>query len=106
MNKTNEVLEKFFAGFEDTFIWSLKKVNNDEIINYSDNIVKITGYTSEETKSFPGRGLALVSEEDLQKIKKSYADFVNDPLKNFVRLVYRIVRKDKKGSLDTGKYCS
>ena len=96
MNKTNEALEKFFGGIEDVFTWSLKKADDKEIICYSENIVKVTGYTIEEIKNFPGRGLALVIENDFQKVKKVFSDFTIDPSKKFIKLVYKITRKDKK----------
>ena len=75
---------------------TLKKVDDKEIISYSENIGKITGYTSEEILNFPGKGLAIVCEEDFQKVKKAYADFANDSQKNFIKLSYKIVRKNKK----------
>jgi len=96
LNKTKEELTKLFGGIEDTFIWSLKKNDNDEFVYYSENILSVTGYTSEEINHFQGRGIALVIEEDLQKIKKAYADFDIEPSNNFIKLIYRITRKDKK----------
>jgi two-component system sensor histidine kinase/response regulator len=96
LNKTKEVFQKFFEGNEDTYIWSLKKIDDKEIITYSDNISKITGYTGDEIKSFPGRSLALVSDEDFQKVKKLFADFYVDPSRNYLKMVYKINRKDKK----------
>jgi PAS domain S-box-containing protein len=95
LNNTNEALARFFDGIESTFIWSLKKVGVDEIIYYSENVFEVTGYTGEEIKNFPGRGLAIVIEEDFQKVKKTFVDFANNPSKYFIKLVYRISRKDK-----------
>jgi two-component system, sensor histidine kinase and response regulator len=96
LNKTKEELTKLLGGIEDTFIWSLKKNDGDEFVNYSENILSVTGYTSEEINRFKGRGIALVIEEDFQKIKKAFADFAAEPSKNFLKLIYRITRKDKK----------
>ncbi len=94
--KNNESLENFISGIEDSFFWSLKKDADSEIVYYSDNITKITGYSGEEIKHFPGRGTALVFEEDQPKVKKIFSDFVDDPAGKFIKLIYRIVRKDKK----------
>jgi PAS domain S-box-containing protein len=96
LSKTNEILVKLFAEIENAFIWSLKKNDNDESIYYSDNIVKITGYTGEKVKTFPGKTLAIIVEEDFQRVKKTFADFANDTSKNFIKIIYRIARKDKK----------
>jgi signal transduction histidine kinase len=96
LNKANEALFENFKGIEDAFIWSLNKVDGREKICYSENIYKITGYKGDEIKKFPGRGLALISEEDFQKIKKAFVDFAGDPSSNFLKLVYKIIRKDKK----------
>ncbi|MGA7719659.1 MAG: ATP-binding protein [Ignavibacteriaceae bacterium] len=96
MNKTNEELSQLFSGIKNTFFWSLKYVDDKEIIYYSENIFEITGYTGEEIKSFQGGGNALIIEEDIQKFKKSFIDFTNDPSMSFLKLDYRITRKDKK----------
>jgi PAS domain S-box-containing protein len=95
LNTTNEALARFFSGIKNIFVWSLKKVHDGELIYYSDNVVEITGYTGEEIQNFPGRINAIVVDEDFQIVKKTFADFANDPSKKFVTLIYRITRKDK-----------
>ncbi len=95
MSKSNESINKFFYGIEDSFLWSLKKKDEGEVVFYSDNIQKITGYTADEIKHFPGRCSAIIFEEDQQRIKKLFNDFAYDPAANYVRLIYRITRKDK-----------
>ncbi len=91
-----DAIKDFVSGIDDCFLWSLKKdeKNNEEVF-YTDNITNITGYSANEIKHFPGRGTAIVFEEDLQKVKKIFSDFVNDASKNFIKLNYRIVKKDK-----------
>ncbi len=95
LNNNNSSINKFFYGIDDSFLWSLKKEGQKEIVYYSDNIVKITGYTADEVKHFPGRGSNIIFEDDQQRIKKVFTDFSNDASTNFIKLSYRIVRKDK-----------
>ncbi len=89
-------LAEFVHGINDSFLWSLKKVDGKESVYYTDNILKVTGYSGEEIKYFPGRGNAIVFEEDQQKVKKIFTEFIDDPSKNFIKLIYRIIKKDKK----------
>ncbi len=95
MNNYDGSINKFLYGIEDSFFWSSKKEEQKEIVFYSDNIIKITGYTAEEIKHFPGRGSSIIFEDDQQKIKKLLNDFSNDTSAYFIKLTYRIVRKDK-----------
>jgi len=94
LDKTNEKLLKFSKEIRDTFIWLLKKINDEEIVTYSDNISSVTGYTGDEIKNLPGRGFALIYEEDQPKVKKDYSDFIGDESRDFVKLIYRIIKKD------------
>ncbi len=89
-------IKNFVSGISDSFLWSLRKDDkNNEQIFYTDNIINVTGYSANEIKHFPGRRTAIVFEEDLQEIKKTFSDFLNDTSKNFIKLIYRIVKKDK-----------
>lgn len=90
-----ESLRHFFSGIKDCFFWSVHKVDEKEEVFYTDNITGITGYSADEIKHFPGRGTAIIFEEDLQRVKKTFSDFVNDPAENHITLIYRIVKKDK-----------
>ncbi len=94
--KIENPIADFVKGIENSFLWSLKKDEDKEIVFYTDNILKVTGYSGEELKHFPGRGNAIVYEEDQYKIKKIFTDFVEDSSRNFIKLIYRIIRKDKK----------
>ncbi len=91
-----EAVKDFVSKIGDSFLWSLKKKGKREEVFYSENILSVTGYTGEEVKHFPGRGTAIVIEEDLQKVKKLFSEFVADPLREQIILVYRIIKKEKK----------
>jgi len=95
-DKAYEAVKDFVSKIEDSFLWSLKKNGKNEEVFYSENILNVTGYTGDEVKHFPGRGTAIVIEEDLQKVKKEFSEFVADPAIQHVNLVYRIIKKDKK----------
>jgi PAS domain S-box-containing protein len=95
LDKTNEKLLKFSPGIRDTFIWLLKRLDEKETVSYSGNVADVTGYAGEEIKHLPGRGFAIIVEDDVQKVKKEFTDFAGDPTQNFIKLVYRIIRKDK-----------
>ncbi|MCL5031474.1 MAG: ATP-binding protein [Bacteroidetes bacterium] len=95
-NKFINPIAEFVNGIDDSFLWHLKKEGEKEIVFYTNNILKVTGYSGEELKHFPGRGNAIVFEEDQLKVKKIFAEFIDDPSKDFIKLIYRIIRKDKK----------
>ncbi len=95
-DRTNEAVKDFVYGIEDSFLWSIKKNGKKEEVFYSENILNVTGYTGEEVKHFPGRGTAIVIEEDLQKVKKMFSEFVADHSQLHINLIYRIIKKDKK----------
>ncbi len=95
-NKIDYPVSDFISGIDDSFLWHLKKVGETENVFYSENILKVTGYSGDELKHFPGRGNAIVFEEDQHKVKKIFNEFVEDSSKNFIKLIYRIIKKDKK----------
>lgn len=88
--------EKLFNLMGNIFFWSSIKNGDTEEIFYSGNIVSVTGYTPDEIRRMPGRGLAIVHEADLVKIRKGLFDFIYDSERDNYNYVYRIIRKDKK----------
>ena len=95
-DKFNNPIGEFVNGIDDSFLWHLKKEGEKESVFYSNNILRVTGYSGEELKYFPGRGNAIVFEEDQQKVKKIFNEFIEDSGTNFIKLIYRIIRKDKR----------
>ncbi|GAB4288046.1 MAG: hypothetical protein Kow0098_05340 [Ignavibacteriaceae bacterium] len=77
------------------FIWYLKIAEGEqEEIYYSKNIKSVTGYEPEEVKTFPGRGLSLVIEEDFERVRNEFINFRDKPVTESLTLTYRIKRKD------------
>lgn len=89
------MLNIFLSGFNDTSFWSLKKETDKEVVFYSNNVINLTGYSSDEIKSMPGRHNAILFEDDKQKLKKSLNDFYNNESTNSLKNIYRILKKDE-----------
>ena len=95
MNKNDDFINRFISANDDSFFWSLKKEANKEIIFYSENVLKLTGYTADEIKLLPGRFKSLVFEDDQPKLKKAFIELSSDTSISFIKNDYRIVRKEK-----------
>src|SRR5690606_34579235 len=87
--------ENLFNQLRNIFFWSAIKNGDAEEIFYSKNIVAVTGYSPDEIKRMPGRGLAIVHEDDLVKIRKGLFDFIYDTERDNYNHVYRIIRQDE-----------
>ena len=92
---TYNFVRDFALNIKDSFLWVQKKVGDKDEIFYSENILDVTGYTGNEIKHFPGRGTAIVLEEDLQKVKKLFSEFIADSSQMHTSFIYRIIKKDK-----------
>ena len=92
---TYNFVRDFALNIKDSFLWVQKKVGEKDEIFYSENILDVTGYTGNEIKHFPGRGTAIVLEEDLQKVKKLFSEFIADSSQMHTSFIYRIIKKDK-----------
>jgi len=77
------------------FFWISKKINGIEHVEYFGGIEKITGYTADEIKSFPGRVLYITIEEDKNNIALELSKFEQDSTLSEITLIYRIKRKDE-----------
>ncbi|MFO7445843.1 MAG: ATP-binding protein [Ignavibacteriaceae bacterium] len=92
----NNLDDKLINNIPNVFFWSSVKEGTEEKISYSQNIASVTGYSPGEVLSLPGRGMAIIIEDDLPHFKKNLFDFVNDTQRLTTNIVYRIFRKDKK----------
>jgi len=90
------IIEKFVDLFKDEYFWYEHRKNEKTEIFYTDNVVKVTGYTKEELLAMPGRGKDLIYSEDLQGLKHQVNEFENDPDRYCLELEFRITIKDKK----------
>ncbi len=82
--------------YKSYFFWSAKvRRNLDEVIYYG-SVKEITGYAPEEIKHFPLFSNPLFYEDEKQKIKKKYSDFIINSDQNNAEFVYRIITKGEK----------
>jgi PAS domain S-box-containing protein len=75
------------------FLWSVIFDDGNEDVFYTESIKNLTGYSAEEIKKLPGRGLSIVFDEDIECVKQKLCDFENDPSLYSLELIYRIVKK-------------
>lgn len=78
------------------FFWIASRNKDSEEVKYLGGIQKITGYTGDEIKSFPGRGLHIILEEDKNAVIQELNRFEKDSSREEITLTYRIKRKDDK----------
>ena len=82
--------------FLNEFLWSISDIVNEENTILSSAFEKLTGFTSKEINSRPGKYLSLVHAEDLNEVSKTISDLENDNNKNYAEQVYRITTKENK----------
>lgn len=92
LKKELEEYKKITANINE-FLWSVSCTKQNEEVFYTDSVKKITGYTPDEIKAMPGRGLSLIHAEDAYSVRKLLSDFENDPAHKTITLIYRIVNK-------------
>lgn len=92
LRKELEEYKKITANINE-FLWSVSCTKQNEEVFYTDSVKKITGYTPDEIKAMPGRGLSLIHAEDAYSVRKQLSDFENDPAHKTITLIYRIVNK-------------
>lgn len=93
-NQFEKITDRFANKFEDEFFWSLNINGKKQNYFYSDNVLTVTGYTSEEIQSLPGRYKDLILKEDLPDYRKFMDRFENDISKKQTELDYRIKQKE------------
>ncbi len=95
-NQFEKLADRFANKFEDEFFWSLNINGEDQNYFYSDNVLIVTGYSSEEIQSFPGKYKDLILKEDLPDYKKLIDRFEDDVSNKQTELDYRIKQKEGK----------
>ena len=65
-NQFEKLADRFANKFEDEFFWSLKINGEDQNYFYSDNVLIVTGYSSEEIQSLPEKYKDLILKEDYE----------------------------------------
>jgi signal transduction histidine kinase len=85
-------LPDFIIENESVFIWK-SNGRNIESREYSENIVRLTGYTSKELAAFPDGLYSLMYPAELDKVKKSLNVFLNNPSSEKFSALYLITNK-------------
>jgi PAS domain S-box-containing protein len=93
-NKFEKLTELFINKFEDEFFWSLNIDGEEQNYFYSDNVLTVTGYSSDEILSLTGKYKDIIFKEDLPDYRKLIDKFEVDDSKNHTELDYRIKKKD------------
>ncbi|MBI9071250.1 MAG: PAS domain-containing protein [Melioribacteraceae bacterium] len=92
--KLGRIKDRISSNNLDAYFWSREFIDGQKVVNFTDSVVRITGYTVEEIIKKPGRMLAFISEEDISKVKSEMIEFESDPNKGSLVLEYRIIRND------------
>lgn len=77
------------------FLWSVSSENGIEEVFYTESIKNMTGFSAEEVRNLPGRGLSLIHAADAFAVRKAMTDFENNPSAKTLKLQYRIVTKNQ-----------
>jgi len=93
-NQFEKITNRVANKFKDEFFWSLNTNDKEQNYFYSDNVSSVTGYSSEEIRSLPGKHKDLILKEDLPDYRKLIDQFEDDVSKKHTELDYRIKRKD------------
>ena len=88
--------KEFIKDATGEFTWFSSSGLKDRSVIYSDNLSVITGFSQAEIQKKPEGILSAIYEEDYPAVIRSYHDFISDPTRENIRIIYRIERKDKK----------
>src|ERR1035437_8509917 len=88
-NSKTDFLFSFIKEIDSFCLWkaSGKDINSKE---FSENILKITGYSDKELLEFPDGFYSLIVSDDLSRIKKLYNKFLINPMEEDYSAIYRI----------------
>ena len=94
-NSETDFLYSFINKYDSFCIWKASGKNIDSK-EFSENIVRITGYSNKELLDLPGGFYSLIVSDDLMKIKKLCNKLLNNPTDENYSAVYRINDRDQK----------
>lgn len=86
-------LDEIEIYFNEIFFWI--EDTGKLSVNYSENIVAVTGYTSEELNE-KGGWFSLILQDDLASYRKTVDHWLGNTRNDNIKLNYRITRKDGK----------
>ena len=93
-NSETDFLFSFIKKYEFFCIWkaSGKNIHDKE---FSENVIKITGYSNKELFDFPDGFYSLIITDDISRTNKLHNNFLNNPVEENYSAVYRINDKDR-----------
>jgi PAS domain S-box-containing protein len=94
INSEMDLLFPFIKETDSICIWksSAKDFNKKE---FSESVLKITGYSAIEFINLPGGFYSLILPDDIAKIEKLYNEFKNKPEEENYSIIYRIIDKNQ-----------
>jgi signal transduction histidine kinase len=85
-------IDELLDNFSGIFFW---RADTDiSSINYSNNVLFVTGYTSSEIEKHENGWLSLIIKEDLPAYRKKLDEFEKNPDLEIIKLDYRVAKKD------------
>src|ERR1035437_3684425 len=93
-NSETDFLYSFIKQYDSFCLWKTSGKNIDDK-EFSENVLKITGYSDRELLELPGGFCSLIVADDITRIKKLYNKLLNNPAEENYSIVYRINDKDQ-----------
>jgi PAS domain S-box-containing protein len=77
------------------FLWSAKIINDELNIEFvSPGISKVTGYSQMEFIAKPTFWNNIIHPDDVEKVRKTISDLLQNKKANLTEIIYRIIKKD------------
>ncbi len=70
------------------------KIAKEISSSFSDSVICVTGYSSDELEGMPGNIHSIIHEDDFEDVKNRFTDFVNEAHLSSIILTYRIRNKE------------
>ena len=93
----NPGMDFLFAFIKETdsfCLWNASAQNVD-VKEFSENILKISGYSGKDLLDLPGGFYSLIHSEDSERINKLYINFIKNPVEESYSAFYRIINKSQ-----------
>ena len=92
-SEIENIITQFINEFKDEYFWIQKLDEPGQPVQYSESVINVTGYSSEEMSAMPGNGSEIIFDEDYKKFKRSVDDLLKSD-NNFLEFELRITRKN------------
>ncbi len=79
----------------ETFCFWRSRPHETDVKDFSENIIRITGYSNDEINNIPGGFYTLIHSEDITRIKKLHSDYYKRTNGDTCTATYRIIDKDQ-----------